>query len=98
MGCRVMKIQPAFVAGLLKGGWTRGYDSVEPTNVPKDLEVLSARMNFSAEPVLELLVRSSEFEGSDAATLDTAAPWSATFRRTASPPAREGKDAKPRGL
>jgi hypothetical protein len=79
VGCRVLKIQPAFVVRLL----TKGCEAAEPTNVPGDLEILSTRMNFSGPPMIELLVRSSEFDGSDAATLDTAEPWSAIFRRAA---------------
>ena len=78
MGCRVLKAQPALVEMVLR----KGFDAIEPVDSPKDLELVSCRMNFSGHPMVELLVKSTDFDGSDTDTFETAKPWVLEFRRT----------------
>ncbi|HKQ57969.1 MAG TPA: hypothetical protein VJY35_08880 [Candidatus Eisenbacteria bacterium] len=84
-----MRIQPGMVAGWL----TKGVPALEPIDVPVDLEIMSARMNFQGLPIIELLVRSDSFDGENGLTFELAKTWTATFRRK-SPAAAGGKDAR----
>lgn len=79
MGCRVVKCTPALVESILR----RGIASVEPVDVPQDLELVSVRMNFSGHPIIEILVKSDQFDGSGTETFDNAKAWSIVFRRKA---------------
>ena len=89
MGCRVLQVSPFFVEQWLR----EGTDAFDPVDAPKDIEVLSARMNFSGQPIIELLVKSEKWDGADTDTFETAKPWNVVFRRRAAAAAAGGRDA-----